>query len=176
MNWGGVVSDIEHAWTDFYGLPPNFARLNDIPFWNLLAVKNETVPGISYSSYSEKFPPEVEESFNLGVMWSSSWNSWDGVPIDEPDLWQMSFCAVSPGEIEKSCGTGGQQYVAVTLRRLQKFSVVQGQAYQWENRFISDGSLIDSGTVYADDYGLLTIPGVFISPDGNRLIVKPENP
>lgn len=173
MNWGGAVMDIDHAWTNFLGMPTAFARVNGVPFWGLQAVKNETVPGLSYPYATDKFPPSGEDSFNQTILWSSSWYPWDGAPVDQRDVWQISFCAIQAGMSEKRCGTGRNTYTSVTLRRLQQFEVVPGVEYQWENTAIADGTLLGSGKITPDSNGLLTVPLVLVVPEGNRLRITP---
>src|SRR5262249_10494496 len=62
----------------------------------------------------------------------------------------------------------------VTPRRLQQFVVTPGQAYRWENHRVSDFGLTASGTVTADQNGLVTIANMEITGDGNRLILVPN--
>ena len=56
---------------------------------------------------------------------------------------------------------------------MQQFAVTPGAEYNWRNE-AGDGSVIASGTVMADADGLVTVPGVAVSPEGNRLVIEPK--
>ncbi len=64
---------------------------------------------------------------------------------------------------------------AVTARRLQRFKVEPGTVCVWENRRAMTGQLLQSGTVTADEHGLLTVQRLFVDkhPFGNKLIICP---
>jgi hypothetical protein len=165
--WAGAVTDATHEWSSFGWPLPAFAKVEDVPFWNLSVVLNETVPGLRLLSGSAAQPPEQPTTYHQTVLWSASWNPWDGAPKDLPGEWQMSFCSVKEGSTQ--CGDGAPVLVDITPRRLQQFQVTPGQEYRWENRQVEGDLLIDSGTVTADQYGVLTVLQVQILPDGNRI-------
>lgn len=66
--------------------------------------------------------------------------------------------------------------VDVTPRRLQLFTVAPLQTFSYENRDVSSGQVVQSGTVQADSVGLLTVPGLTVSRTGNRLAIVPLQP
>ena len=169
--WAGAVTDADHEWLDFLALPPGMGKVDEAPFWNLQVRRNESLPGLSRVEDAPPTPPEEPTRYNQTIMWSSSWNPWDGAPVDEQALWQMSFCAVADGS--DTCGTGEAQRVRVTPRRLQQFEVQPGALYAWENRRAADNELIDSGVVQADENGLVTVPDFEVLPEGNRLSLRP---
>ena len=177
--WAGMVTHNGHEWMYYLGLPPSLAPIGDTqytarPFWDFQVVRDETVPGFSSGSYNAEYQSDAPGRTNQNVKWSSSWDPWDGKPVDEAERWQMSFCSTKTGY--RTCGDGlpVTQTVDVTPRRLQHFRVTPGARYDWENRQVKDGALIASGTVTADSYGLVTIPKFTISAGGNRLILKPH--
>lgn len=177
--WGGSITSHDHQWEYFRGLPPSLADLGWTsiapyrPFWNLKVIRDETVPGLSNLSGNSSIPPGGSGNiYNQTIKWSSSWDPWDGPPIDRTDQWQISLCSVASGS--KDCGTGEDQTVDVTPRRVQHFQIVPGQVYRWENRRATNTNLIASGTVTADSNGMITITGFKVTAKGNQLVIKPQ--
>lgn len=165
--WAGAITDWPHQWS-FFGWPlPNLGNVDDVPFWNFSVIRDETVPGLSLSTGSITSPPTKPVTYNQTILWSSSWNRWDGPPIDLSNEWQMSFCTVKEGS--KECSGNFTAVVDITPRRLQNFQVTPGKSYMWENRRLSDNSLLQSGIVTADANGLLTVKGAKILSNGNRI-------
>jgi len=171
--WAGIVNLADHEWSQFAGLPPSMMAINGIPFWNLQVRRDETVPGLSNLSGYSPLPPLEPSSYNLTLKWSSSWDAWDGAPIDTAHLYRISLCSITVHS--QICGTGQTQTVDITPRRVQQFKTVAYALYDWENRQVSDSMLVASGRVMADKDGLITIPGFEVSPSGNRLVLRPND-
>jgi pimeloyl-ACP methyl ester carboxylesterase len=175
--WGSLITNDDHYWMYYYGLPPGLApvgrdKYSWVPYWNLSVVKDETIPGLSNLSTDSNAEPGGRN--NQTIQWSSSWNNWDGSPIDQSGQWQISLCTVSSLSLGSvSCGSGVSATVDVTPRRVQHFNFAAGARYSWENRLVSDNSLVASGTVTADSRGLVLIPGFLVTPWGDRLVIKP---
>jgi pimeloyl-ACP methyl ester carboxylesterase len=169
--WGGAATNLTHQWSEFAYPLPSLVK-NPAPFWNFTVVRSETVPALSALSANPALPPDSPTTYNQTILWSSSWDAWDGAPVDQLDLWQMSFCAVAAGE--HTCGSGADQTVTITPRRVQRFTLTPLAKYTWENRRVSDGALVANGTVTAGADGLITVPSFQVSPAGNRLVLKPE--
>lgn len=171
--WGGVVNGSDHLWQYFLGLPLSMIQLPQrAPFWNLGVIRDETIPGISNLSSNSPLPPQGNSSYNTTVKWSSSWDPWDGAPIDENSRWQMSFCSVASGSMD--CGTGKDVTLDVTPRRLQHFKTNPMTLYDWKNIQISDGKVVAEGTTSSGAYGLITIRNLAVSTGGNRLLIEPH--
>lgn len=171
--WGGVVNASDHLWQYFIGLPISMIQLpNKAPFWNLGVIRDESVPAISNLSSNASLPPQDNNSYNMTVKWSSSWDPWDGAPIDEADRWQISLCSVAPGLLD--CGTGRNVTLDVTPRRLQHFKMFPLTQYDWQNIQLSNGKSVAEGTIMSDKNGLITIKTFMVSPEGNRLMIKPH--
>ena len=170
--WSGAVTGATHEWSDFLALPPSMAKLDGHPFWNLQVKRDESLPALSHLSSNLSGPPDAPTTYNQTVKWSSSWDPWDGAPVDQAGRWEMSFCAVEPGST--TCGGSATVGASITPRRLQHFKVQPGQRYDWENRRVSDHGLVASGTVTASADGLVTIPDFTITPSGNRLALVPH--
>ncbi len=62
-------------------------------------------------------------------------------------------------------------YLDVTPRRLQAFTVQDSTQYDWRVERLPDNTVIQSGTVTADAFGLLTIPQVLVAGAGSRVII-----
>jgi hypothetical protein len=178
--WGGVITNSDHQWEYYRGLPPALADLGTPlifvfrPFWNLQVIRDETVPGLSNLSGNSPIPPKsAGDIYNQTIKWSSSWDPWGGLPVDQPNLWLISLCSLDVDSLK--CGSGNLQTVDVTPRRLQQFEVIPGKTYHWENRRVKDNTLVASGTVTADVYGVITVTGFEVFPDGSRLQITPLN-
>ncbi len=163
--FSGVVEAEYHTWMGFAGLGPNLEdHAYRGPFYGFEVRRDETVPGLSYDSGSSPAPPPAAvATYNMKLAWSASWRPWDGPPVDTAELWRISLRT-----------TGGwEQTVDVTPRRLQRFRVLPGAEYAWENRQVDGDSLVASGTVTADADGLVTVPAFAVTPEGNRLLLRP---
>jgi len=176
--WGGLVDDsLEHLFTWWYlGLPPALAPdVQGVPFAGLAAVKSETVPGMrlreatrgwilpppssGFYAYGTDFPGSA---MGGGVEWSSSWDPWDGAPVDEPGLWRMSLRTLD----------GVPRTIDLTPRRLQAFAVEPGRAYRWTSALV-DGTPVACGCVVADGDGLVTIEELVVDGAGRRVTLEP---
>ena len=158
--WGGVVTDADHTWLGFAGLPPTLAANSSlVPFAAFQIVCHETVPGLSRASGNLPSPPTQTGGYHQNLAWSASWDAWDGPPQDTSTVWQISLRAED----------GGTHTADVTPRRTQQFRPSPGAAANWRNLRISDGAQIQSGTATADTLGLITVSNVTVSPAGNRL-------
>lgn len=60
----------------------------------------------------------------------------------------------------------------ITPRRLQQFKVQRGMPVLWENRDLSTGKIIASGSVLPDADGLITLPQIQISKQLNRISIR----
>lgn len=166
--WSGVVTNTDHEWSNFLGMPPTMG-LDKEPFWNFQVIRDESVPGLSNLSGNSELPPSSTGAYNQTILWSASWNPWDGAPQDRPGRWSISLCAVAIGK--PVCGSGKTQTVDITPRRVQNFVILAKEKIKWENQSIVDGRVISSGTVTADDLGLITVRNFKVSPSGNRLVL-----
>ncbi|MGA9347952.1 MAG: alpha/beta hydrolase-fold protein, partial [Anaerolineae bacterium] len=163
--FSGATEAADHTWLGYSGLGPNVEDYNWTgPFYGWTAVRDESLPGLTYASGSSPVPPPgAGASYNLNLEWSASWLDWDGAPIDTDDEWRISLHTTD----------GSTQTADVTPRRLQTFTIVPANAYAWENRRVSDNALVASGTVFGDADGLVTVPAFQVTSGGNRLILRP---
>ena len=158
--WAGEVLNVAHISSGQSTLP---GALQDdgtgVPFLGWQAQINESVPGLSETSDASPLPPTAVTKFNDEIEWSASWNDWDGPPIDQADLWQISLRTNDATTLT----------TRVTPRRLQNFEVIPGAAYRWGAEDIDTGLEISSGTIRADADGLLTSAALQVTPIGTRV-------
>jgi hypothetical protein len=161
--FSGVTVDMDHTWTSFVGLGPTVNTGE--PFHDFTVVRDETIPGLSNASGSSAVPPSgAGAEYNMNLEWSASWNDWDGAPVDTASEWRISLRTTE----------GPDQTVDVTPRRVQSFAIAPGGVYTWENRLVSDNSLVASGIATADADGVVTVQDVAVSSGGNRLSLRPS--
>lgn len=173
--WAGATTDDGHHDERFDLLPPTISpNAAGVPFAGYTATLNESVPGIANASSNSAFPSTIVNRYNTGIRWAASWNAWDESPVDTPDRWEMSFCAVNKTVVGAPCGTGTNLTADITPRRTQNFPSNSWMIFHWENRRVSDNALVQSGTARARKGGV-TVTGFIITPQGNRLILYPED-
>ena len=128
---------------------------------------NQSVPAFTHSSlddnpgYGDPNDGEPTGQINAHLYW------WTDNVVDEPNRWEMTV-GVGP-EAPKSVAV-----VDVTPRRCQQFRLKPGEAFVWSNSRLSDGEMIQSGKVMADQWGLVTLEGVTITDGMNRLAIWKE--
>lgn len=153
----GVFDSSDHNWPGWKADSSTFT-IQELSF-----VKDESFLGFSNASNSND-PATTSKSTsgcrNCGLEWSSSWNDFDGVPVDTTDRYEVT--------VRTTDGTTAT--VDVTPRRLQRFNPLAGQTLKWENRN-SGGTLVQSGTLTVDENGLFAISDVSVSSGGNTLSV-----
>ena len=90
---------------------------------------------------------------------------WKAV-VDEPELFEMNLWIVSPDELGSKMFTPPDTATAdVTLRRLQHLEHAPGTRYAW-----TFGDL--SGEIAADEWGLITLPGLRLSQKHTCLAIR----
>ncbi|MFT5286710.1 MAG: pimeloyl-ACP methyl ester carboxylesterase, partial [Planctomycetota bacterium] len=178
LAWGGLVEDfLSHfkPWW-FFGLSPNYSEIpGQGPFFGLSALLSETVPAmrlhVQRNSWLLPVPSSGIHIYNsdfsalpgtgAAIEWSSSWNSWDGAPIDNENIWGMSLRSLD----------GSRQKVDITPNRAQNFKIVAGRTYSWR-LFRMNGKQVKCGCLIANADNTLTIKDVIISGNGRRLRIK----
>ncbi|MCG8552253.1 MAG: DNRLRE domain-containing protein, partial [Desulfobacterales bacterium] len=72
--------------------------------------------------------------------------------VDQPGRYEIAL------RIASSC-SHDHATVDITPRKLQQFTVIPLELYYWENKRLSDGEIVQNGTVAADASGLVTVAG-----------------
>jgi len=164
--WGGVVTEADHTWLGFWGLPPTLAPNSSLaPFQAFQVVRNETVPGLSHASGNLPSPPAQTGGYNQNLAWSATWDAWDGPPVDTATNWQISLRTTD----------STTHTVDVTPRRTQQFHPTPGDVATWRNLRVSDGGQVQSGIATADALGLITVSNVTVTATGNRVQIEVES-
>jgi len=84
---------------------------------------------------------------------------------DAPDAWAMTI------RLARSCPEDACT-VDVTPRHCTKFKPRKGQTFAWTNAPVKSGPAIQSGTVAADRWGLVTVKGVKVTKAGHRISIR----
>jgi len=95
-----------------------------------------------------------------GYLW---WEPKTGT--DEKDRWALTVYLVDECRAE-TCT------VDVTPRRLKNFKPAPGEKFKWTNTSLANKRLLQSGTVTADEWGLVTLKGVTVTKGRNRLEIR----
>ena len=163
--FSGAVENADHTWLGFAGIGPMLDyETTWAPFHNWAARRAETLPGLSYASGSSPVPPTGPAGYNLNLEWSATWHDFAGPPTDTPGLWAIALRTTD----------SSNQTVDVTPRRRQQFAIVPRTAYTWESRRLADDALLQSGSVVADGYSLITAAAVQVDGAGVRLSFRPS--
>ncbi len=88
----------------------------------------------------------------------------DGDQVDEPDRWAVTVF------LSDHCSRE-QCTVDVTPRHCRRFKPEPGERFRWTNT-VQGGEGIGTGTVTADQWGLVTIEQARVSKRRNRLVVE----
>jgi pimeloyl-ACP methyl ester carboxylesterase len=163
--WAGEVQNAGHVPSNQSTLPASLAKvLGGGPFWGFTGKRDETVPGFGQASGNPPLPPSGTGMFNNSLEWSSSWNAWDGAPVDQTDEWRMSLRNTS----------GIPRIVSVTPRRLQNFAPQPGWAYWASTVDAQTDEQLSSSMVTVDADGLLTVADVDVRPGGTQVRIRPS--
>jgi len=143
--------------------------------------RNQSLPAFANCSL-DGMPGDGDISNNGGVGGDgdvvadlNGWLLWDtDTIVDEPDRWEMTvWLYEGDARAGRSGAPADSCTVDVTPRRCQKFRAKPGQMFAWTNTALRDGRIVQSGTVAADKWGLVTIPAAAISMSRNRLAIRP---
>ncbi|MEO5987574.1 MAG: alpha/beta hydrolase-fold protein [Candidatus Eisenbacteria bacterium] len=96
---------------------------------------------------------------------------WDPVVADEPGRWVVNLSLRNPISAWGPVVAPESLSVDVTPRRLQLFGVTPGMMYGYRVVRTSDAIQVQSGTLYADGLGVLTIPAVRVYRSGSALSI-----
>jgi pimeloyl-ACP methyl ester carboxylesterase len=100
-----------------------------------------------------------------GVNLYLSWETKD--IVDTAAAWEMTIGLIARAPKDECT-------VDLTPRRLQQFKVKAGETLKWTST--SGGKEVQSGSVTADKYGLVTIEGIKVTKAGVRVRMTPVKP
>jgi hypothetical protein len=129
-----------------------------------------------FESSLQIFDGDIEGTINgyYDIEWSRKLKEFDHVSdvddmIDLDDRYEIALRL--EGISDHNTAT-----MDITPRRLQHFDVIPAQTCYWENKQLSTGNIVQSGTIIADEYGLITVPGFSIEKStwGNKLIITAD--
>ena len=96
----------------------------------------------------------------------NGWLLWsDQDQADERGRWQMTVWLIA------SCPEGACT-VDLTPRHCRNFTPRKGEAFKWTNTALADGKVVQSGTVKADEWGLVTLRGLQVTKGRNRIAIE----
>lgn len=158
--WAGEITQDDHAAAGWSGLlPPGLDEVAGVPFSGFDVVLGETLPALTDAGTDPAIPPVGTGGYHRTIEWSSSWNDWDGAPLDAADAWAVSLRTVD----------GSTTSVDVTPRRTAAFAPAEGERLLLEVEAVADGAALRTGLVVVDPDGLATVTGVNVDPSGVRV-------
>lgn len=137
--------------------------------------KDQAYPVFTDAGTNQKFPgtgrkePDPNEPCPNGQI--NAYFRWKNV-TDIPAKFQIELFLVDGKTLKKSVDVPESSTADVTMRRLQKFKIVEGAAYSWQ--LSRDGKQLQSGTAKADETALLTIPRVTVTSHPQTLTLEPK--
>lgn len=114
------------------------------------------------------------------------WGTWGGYHdwetasiVDTETRWEATAFLISQSThtVDNFPGPGASLKADVALRKPQLFKPVKGARLNWRVTRVSNGTLLQSGQTTVGDDDLVTLPGVIVykDPDRVRLSVTPVN-
>jgi hypothetical protein len=95
---------------------------------------------------------------------------WDAADVvDEKDAWAMTVYLSKGDRRGRGKAPKDTCTVDVTPRRCRAFRPKPGDAFTWRNTAAGTGKVVQSGTVKADRWGLVTLKEVTVTKAKNRL-------
>ncbi len=170
---------VEYGWQDD---AKGLAALRDcrqphVAHWGGGAISREVVNGLRGMSWTRSVPAFSNCSLDAnpgngdpadGDPWGqiNGFLFWQGDTIvDEADRWEMTVYLAG------DCFADGCT-VDVTPRHCRQFKAKPGESFRWTNTSVKDEKLLGSGTIEADQWGLVTLKALTVTKDRNRITVR----
>lgn len=131
--------------------------------------KDQAYPVFTNASTDQKFPgtyskePDQAGQINAYFRWKNL--------TDAPNKFQIELFLVDGKGLKKNMDVPVSSMADVTMRRLQKFKIMEGATYSWQ--VSQDGKSIQAGTARADEAVLLTVPRVTVTSRPAILTLEP---
>jgi len=95
---------------------------------------------------------------------------WDTkTVVDEADKWEMTVYLTKKDRRGRGGAPKDECAVDITPRRCQKFKAKGGEKFKWTNTSLAEKKEVQSGTVTADKWGLVTLEKVTVTKGRNRI-------
>jgi hypothetical protein len=129
---------------------------------------NRSFPAFSHCS-ADGDPGDGHATSGDSVGVVNAWVDWDSTFVDQRMAWETTLRTRDLQCISGTAVGPDSVVVDVTPRRLQNFAVAAGNQYAYSVTRLSDGAVVQSGTVSADTIPLVTIPTVKVYRAGSKL-------
>jgi hypothetical protein len=132
--------------------------------WIYQFVRNQSYP--AFSRFSLNGNPGNGDPANGDLRGGfNRFPRWDITNIvDTPTRWEMTLRLHTAAPVSTATAD-------VTPRRLQALTHTPGMRYSWENRQQPSNTVVQSGTVVVDANGLIALPNVILTKDGNQIVI-----
>jgi len=107
----------------------------------------------------DHYDGDSEGQANLYLFWETK------DVVDEAAKWEMTV-GLTPPAPKDTCT------VDITPRRCQAFKPKPGERFKWTNTSVADGKVVQTGTVTADRWGLVTLKDAAVTKGKNRLVIR----
>ncbi len=122
--------------------------------------KDEAYPVFTNTSTDDRYPGFKNSTDADQTGQINGYFRWKNI-ADTPEVFMMELRLVKKDELRRPIETPQKSITDVTIRRLQKFVIFPGTAYEW--KMIQGEKAVQSGKTVADAAGILTIPAVIIT-------------
>lgn len=150
----------ESPWEMF----PEWSSETEYLDWIYQFVRNQSYPALSGFSLNgnpgngDPADGDPRGGFNRFLRWDTA------TIVDTTTRWEMTLRLHTAAPVPTATAD-------VTPRRLQALVHTPGTSYAWENRQQPGDAVIQSGAVAADADGLITVPDVIVTKNGNRIAI-----
>jgi hypothetical protein len=89
--------------------------------------------------------------------------------VDESDRFEVTVWLAEPDARGRGGAPKDTCTVDLTPRNCRKFRARPGERFRWTRTTVADGKVVASGTVVADQWGLVTVEKIRVTKDRNRI-------
>jgi len=151
--------------------------------------RNQSVPAFGNCSLDDNIGNgDLNNGYPLGSGQLNGYLNWDSETIvDEPDRWEMTVMLDATAPLDHCT-------VDLTPRKVRRFKTQPGQPFRWTCTFLppptdkqkkegaspgerlaarlARGSRLDSGSITADEWGLMTIRQMQMQKGAQRVVIR----
>ncbi len=92
--------------------------------------------------------------------------------VDEPGLYEITILLFAGDSHGRGRAPLDECTVDLTPRKCQKFKPPKGSSCHWANTAVSDGKIIQSGTIRVDQFGLATLRALRVTTSNHRISLR----